>query len=121
MRYPKFEEKLRQNIDSSQLNNRNPYFGIVLTYDPETNTATVMTARPGSGKPGEIYRNVSCPQTLGVQMVAPEAGRPCQLSFPGGIQVEPIITSFFNPNHVEIDHRKQSVAKNEIPRFMMEL
>lgn len=121
MRYPKFEEKLRENISSSNFQGQSPNFGIVLDYSAETNTATVMSARPGSAKPGEIYKDVPCPQNIGVQMVAPEPGRPCQLSFPGGTQVAPMIVGFFNPRHVENDYMSNTLAKNDIPRFMMEL
>lgn len=121
MRYPKFEQKLQDNINSVELRNQKPTFGIILRYDPESNTATIMTARPGSAKPGEIYKGVPCPQTLGVQMVSPEAGRPCQLQFPPGQQTAPIIVGFFNPNHIQADHMQQTLAKNDIPRFMMEI
>lgn len=59
-------------------------YGIVLHYDSTENVATIVLSRPGSDEPGEIFSNVPCPVTNGIQTVAPEIGRAC---FPAGTRV----------------------------------
>lgn len=122
MKNPKFEQKLRENVvDRAAMQNSQPGHGIVLTYDKEKNTATVLMSRPGSELPGEIHSGVACPSTVGLQTAAPEPGRPCLVMFKDGTQSYPMITHFFNPKFEEIDYERQYYIKNDIPRFMLEL
>lgn len=122
MKNVKFEEKLRRNIvDTAMREDYAPTLGIVLQYNSETHQATVVTARPGSQQVGEAFHNVPCPQTNGVQTVAPEPGRPCWLGFPNGTKNSPVIISYFNPSYRENDYRTQNYAVNDTPRFMMEM
>lgn len=122
MKYVQFENKIRDNI-VKDVNRQNfaPSFGMVAEYDRETNTATVVTARPGSNQMGEIYRNVPCPVTVGVQAVAPELGKPCQLTFPNGTQGAPMISQFFNHDFRKYEYVRHYEAVVDTPRFLMEL
>lgn len=121
-RHVKFEEKIRTNIvDDANRKEYAPTHGIVLRYNPETNRADIVTAKPGSEQLGEIYKDVPCPQMNGVQSVAPEAGRPVWIGFPSGTQNKPVITSYYNPSYHDNDHAKQYDARSDIPRFMMDL
>lgn len=118
----KYHEEIRRDVvDPALRQNHAPTYGIIMSYDPENNQATIMTARPGSDQMGEVYKQVPCPQNNGVQSVDPEPGRPCVLSFPNGTQNSPIITAFFNPRYQENDYAKQTRARNEIPRFLTEI
>lgn len=115
-------EQIRENIVSVEnRKNHTPTMGIILSYDRDTNMATVMTAMPGSFDTGEQYSHVPCPSNIGVQGVAPEPGRPCTLLFPYGNHANPIILNYFSPNYQKHDRDKQSRAQNELPHFMTEL
>lgn len=122
MRYVKFEDKIRNNIvKDSMRQDYTPSMGIVLKYNREKHEVTIVTARPGSNQLGEMYTRVPCPQTNGVQTVAPQVGRPCWISFPNGEQSSPVVTGFFNPYYRDNDFENESIAINDTPRFMMEL
>ena len=122
MKYPKFEKAIQERIVQPDAHRRNaPSKAMVLNYDRVSNTAQIMTVRPGSEQTHEIYNRVPCPQSSGVQTVSPEFGRMCWISFPGGSLNTPVITSFFSPNHSTTDYEKHSVAKNDLPHFMRRL
>lgn len=122
MGYPKFEEALKTKVVAPALaQTRQPGYGLVMGYDPHTNTATVLTAQAGTNVPGQLYHNVPCPVTPGVQGVAPEIGRPCWLSFRDPQTSTPMIVAFFSMNYEEKDYKDQTKAINTIPHFMSEL
>lgn len=122
MKYVKFEEKIKENIVKDTFRQNNvPTTAMVLRYDREKHEVDIVTEKPGSNQLGEIFRRIPCPQFNGVQTVAPEAGRPCRISFPDGVQSNPVVISFFNPFYRENDYEKQGIAVNDTPRFMTEL
>lgn len=122
MSYPKFEEALKKKVVKPALARKEqPGYGIVVGYDPEFNTATVLTAKHGTDVPGEMFFNVPCPVTPGIQGVAPEIGRPCWLAFRNPESPTPIIVSFFSMNYQEKDYLPQNEAVNPLPRFMTEM
>lgn len=122
MKYPKFEEAIKNNIVNPAINQtKQPGYGLVLDYDPVNNTATIITAKHGTDRPDQLYYNVPCPVSPGVQGVAPEVGRPCWLVFRDPQSPTPMITHFFSFNHLDKDYRDQNQTNNLIPRFMSEI
>jgi hypothetical protein len=122
MEYPKFEERLKDKlINPAAMQRERPGYGMVIDHDRAQNTATVLMAQPGSDQPGEYFTNVPCPIIMGVQMVAPEPGRPCWVVFKDGAENAPYISHYFNPSHEKNDFHQQYDVVNEIPRYIMDL
>ena len=123
MANPKFENKIKQNIVAPNTQQRNMSgYAIVLTYNGNTNTASIQMGKPGSPGLGKIYKDVPCPTNIGLQGVAPELGRPCFVDFKGNgnsSDYYPVITTFFNHVYNEIDFEKQNTAVNNIPRYIL--
>lgn len=95
-------------------------FGIVQTYDPATNTATVLMSAPDSDELGDLITNVPCPVTLGIQNVAPEPGRPCWVVFKGAQNDrKAMISHYFNHQFEKFDHPKLYNARSSIPRYSL--
>lgn len=118
-KYPKLTKSIKENIVQAHAQQQAvPGYGIVMNYEPSTNTATVLMASPGSDQPGEIHKEVMCPTNIGVQSVAPEPGRPCWVVFKNNNIAFPIITNFFNHVYDQIDYTKQTKAVNPLPKFM---
>lgn len=115
------QRKINRSIEQAQLRTAQPGYGIVMEFNEEENTATVLMAYPGSDMPGEFYKNVPCPTSSGIQTVAPEVGRPCWIAFKDGLQSSPVITHFFHHSFGDMEYDKQYTAENNVPRFMLEL
>lgn len=113
--------KIGEEIASANKREFQPGYGIVISYDEEDNTATVLLAEPGSDAPGQFFNSVPCPTTPGIQSVAPEIGRPCWVSFRDGLQSSPVITHFFHHSHADMEYDQQYYAINSTPRFLMDL
>ena len=94
--FPKFSQKLTDSINLSAQQTVQNSIGVIVSYDPITNTAAVVATNRGSEIPGEIYRGVPCPRPMGVQSVAPEQGCQCFLSFKDGKRANPVIVSYHN-------------------------
>lgn len=121
-RMPQFEQAIKDRIvDPAARQNNTGGYAIILEYNRDNHTATVLVARPGSKTPGETIKNVQCPIYPGVQQVDPEPGRPCWVVFRDGVKTSPVIVSYYSPNYAEIDRRRQTVTKNYTPRFMMDM
>lgn len=122
MRYPKFEEKLKQQVLNPTLQqNYGPGDGMILSYNPVHNTATVLMSQPGSDEIGRIERDVICPSVMGVQAVSPKMGDACAVQYYDGTKTKPFITHFYNDFYEQSDYRRQFIAENDVPRFMMEM
>lgn len=118
---PKFESKLQDKIAQPGIDQMaHDGYGIVLGFDSNNNTATVLMSNKGSDAPGQTYTNVPCPTSIGVQMVAPDRGRPCWIAFKDSSYQYPIITAFFNPIYSQIDYTKQTQSITTTPRFMFQ-
>lgn len=97
-------------------------YGVVLSYDPASNTANVQMSKQDTSEMGQVYKNVPCPTNIGVQAVAPEQGRPCWVDFKGsGTSSDyfPVITTFFNHVYSIIDEPRQSPSVNNTPRYIL--
>lgn len=119
-KYPKFEQAIRENIvDAAEAQKAQPGYGIILDYDPTYHTATVMMADAFSDQPGELLYGVMCPTTVGLQVTAPEPGRPCWVVFRANDRNNAMITHFFNHVYHKIDYIRNTEALNTIPRYML--
>lgn len=95
-------------------------YGIVQSYDTRTNTATVLMSSTDSDAVGDILTNVLCPVTLGIQTVAPEAGRPCWVVFKGERNdKKAMISHYFNHRFDTYDYSKQYNTNSSMPRYML--
>lgn len=120
MQHPKFEEKVNQAIVKPAMEQASKAtYGIILDYNQFKNTASVLVSHPGSDAPGEAFYNVPCPVHLGVQGQAPLPGRPCWVAFKDTTNWFPIVVAFFNHIYEDVDFDKQTIAKNNIPRYMI--
>lgn len=117
-----FQDKIRkQVVDPAMRQAAAPRYGFVLSYNPIDNTASIALTSPGTDDLGEIFNNVPCPTSIGVQTVAPEAGRPCWVQWKDNNEAFPIITHFFNHAYTKIDYSKQTKAENNTPRFFLNM
>lgn len=119
---PKFEKKIKDNIITparQQINTSG--YGIIMNYDPGMNQATVMMSAMGSDFYGQMYHNVPCPTNIGVQVVAPEPGRPCFVNFKDNNDSYPVIVTYFNHVYAQVDFSRQTTATNNTPRYMLDM
>lgn len=117
---PKFDKHLRDKIDIADNQRSKPRHGIVTAYDRENNTATVLLSDPTTDVPTDVLTNVPCPVMLGIQMVAPEPGRPCVVIFKGASESIPYITHFFNHRYGKYDYDRQTQSSTGVPNFMLQ-
>lgn len=119
MKHPKFDQALENKINNVKQQQSSSGYGVLLKYDPIMNTATVAMAAPGSDAMGELFNDVPCPVTLGVQGVAPTAGRPVWIDFKDNSNAYPVITHYFNHVYHDVDYMRQTQARSTIPRYML--
>lgn len=116
--------KNKQDLDDTLLKNRyqkntNGTIGTIISYEKMTNTATVVISKQETSDIDEIITGVPCPTFLGVQMVAPESGRPCWIVFKNGDVTQPLITHFYNHLYSKYDYPKQMGSSNIIPTYLL--
>lgn len=122
VQHPKFEGKIRRKIvDESEAQKKRPGYGMVMKYNKYRNTASVLMARRGSDRPGEIYEEVPCPTELGVHKTAPEVGRLAWLEFKDDSGGKPVITHFFSTDYHGKDFYNHIKINNSIPNYLGEL
>lgn len=119
---PKFDNYIKSQADRTSAQQATSRYGIIQDYNPSTHTATVLLPDQDSDAIGEILRNVPCPVTLGVEMVAPEAGRPCWVAIRRGQSSRgAIITNYFHHNFSRVDGPKKANLRSGVPSFMSRL
>lgn len=117
---PNFEKHLKETLRQDRAETNTPRPGIIQSYNPDANTATVLMVDIDTDLPGEIMTNVICPVYMGIQMASPQAGRPCWIAFKGGRNdKKAVITNYFNHNYQVFDKTKQSASNNGIPRYLL--
>jgi hypothetical protein len=116
--YPKFDQKINDHISASKFQESKTRPGLIMIYDKETNTATVLLDERRSGAIGDIVNRVPCPFTYGVQAVAPSAGMRCLVGFRNDSERDPYVISYMiDP----LDTSKIIINNNidtGIPKFM---
>lgn len=117
----RFNQSIKQTISTASDQAALPGYGMILDYDANYNTATVVMAAQGSGGIGEVYKDVPCPTTSGVQQSAPTPGQPVWVVFKDNVQTYPVITNFFNHVYNKKQFLQQSRAVNNTPRFIYDM
>lgn len=120
--YPKFEQKIYERVVQPQLEQgAQPGYGIVMDYNAQENTATVLMSSRGSEDVDQLYTKVPCPVYMGVQSAAPEKGRHCWVSFKDNSTNYPVVTHYFNHFYSNIDYDRHNLAVNVTPRYMLNM
>jgi hypothetical protein len=115
----KFEDHLEKRAKGEHNKRVTDRQGIVLGYNPMTNTASVALSGQDSDLVTDIIKNVPCPTYNGMQLSAPEAGRHCWVTFKGGRESQPMITHFYNHDYQKYDYRRMNKSKSDIPKYLM--
>lgn len=61
MNYPKFDQKINEQIQTSRMQQAKNRVGTVASYDKNTNTATVILESQYSDMIGNVVSDVICP------------------------------------------------------------
>lgn len=119
---PNFDQYLRDAMSQMEHETNTPRPGIIQSYNPVSNTATVLLVGVDSDVPHQVLTDVICPVYMGIQMAAPDSGRPCWVAFKGGVNDnKAIIVSYFNHNYQRYDYAKQTIADSGVPGYMLGL
>lgn len=117
--YPKFDQKISDQIDNSRFQQTKTRPGVISSYDKYTNMATVILDERHSGTVGDILNNVPCPFTYGVQTVAPSPGTRCLVSFRSDSERDPYIINIMNDQYETGKIISNTSVDTGIPKFMV--
>ncbi len=117
--YPKFDQKITDMIGTAEMQKQKTRFGVVASYDKNTNTAKVMIENRYSDQMTDVVTNVSCPMIQGLQSVAPEIGARCLVAFKDGTEAMPYILSFYATPHDMSPLMYNSASDMGIPRYLI--
>lgn len=116
--YPKFNNKIQNQIDSSKMKQSKSRPGLIMGFDRKTNLATVILDDPLSGQIGNIINGVPCPSVMGIQSVAPEPGTRCLIGFRDDNENYAYIISYFNEPSKRSGNMHDYVVNTGVPKFM---
>ena len=94
--YPKFDQKINDQIALSKMQQAKPRIGTVVQYDKYTNKAVIVLQSQYAGTIGNIIKDVPCPMIYGIQIVSPEPGDECMVGFQDDNERMPYIITFIN-------------------------
>ena len=114
----RFESHLEDKIKRDAGQKVTDRQGVILSYNPLKNTATVALSGQDSDRITDIIKNVPCPTYNGIQLSAPEAGRHCFVTFKGGRESQPLITHFYNHDFERYDRDKVTKSVSDIPKYL---
>lgn len=117
--YPKFDKKIQDQIDLTNLKAAKTRPGTVTSYDKVTNTATIIVDEQFSSGVGNVLRLVPCPLIRGVQQVAPTVGTRCLVGFRDNNENSPYIINYFDDTKNKTNYYYNYTAKTGIPRYMV--
>lgn len=117
--YPKFDKKIQEQIDLTNLKNSKSRPGTIMNYDKVTNTATIILDEQFSESVGNIISNVQCPITRGVQSVSPVLGSRCLVGFRDNNEMHPYIINYFEDYVSKSTYLTNYTVRTGIPRFMV--
>jgi len=117
--YPKFDKKINEFIDNKRFTQTRTRPGVVISFDKKKNTANILLEDKMSGDIGNILREVPCPDTQGVQTVAPLAGARCMVGFRDDNERYPYIVSFINDINYQAKNRVHYSVETGIPNFLI--
>lgn len=114
----RFEKHIDNKIAADRSVRTTDRNGIILSYNPKTNTATVALSGQDSDDMGDIVKNVPCPTYHGLQLCAPKMGRPCYVVFKGGRESQPMITHYYNHSYEKFDYESMTNSHSTIPKYL---
>jgi len=117
--YPKFDKKITEMINSSQIQRERPRYGILVSYDRSKNTAKIMLEDRYSDSISDVLTNVPCPFTAGVQTVSPEPGARCIVGFRNATETNPYVISFYVTQADMSGLTRNDYAATQVPRYLI--
>lgn len=117
--YPKFDKKIQDQIDLSNLQQSKTRPGIVISYNKANNTAVVVLDDRNSNLMGNILNDVPCPVTRGVQAVSPSLGTRCLVGFRDVNESSPYVLNFFEDTRRNHNFISNYIVDTGVPRFMV--
>ena len=116
--YPKFDQKINEQISTSHMQKSKTRVGTVANYDRIKNTAVIILESNYSNTVGNIIKDVPCPTIYGLQSVAPEPGDRCVIGFRDENERLPHVITFLSDTY-NGRTTNSSIANNGIPRFLI--
>jgi len=119
---PRLDKHLGDTYRSqSQQETTTGRYGIIMSFNKYTNTATVMLVQENTGAIEGLYKHVPCPVYPGVINAAPRPGEQCWVEFKGRSSAHPIITHYFNHLYKEYEYTERSNANVGVPKFSLNI
>lgn len=118
LNYPKFENKIQNQIDQSKMRQARGRPGIIMAYDIRTNSASILVDDQMSGQIGNIMHDVPCPVNVGVQTVAPEPGTRCYVQFRDDNEGSAYVAFYFDQHQVSSSYSRNYTINTGIPKYM---
>lgn len=117
--YPKFDQKINDQIANIKFQETKTRPGIVMSYDKFTNSATILLEERNSGTIGDIINNVPCPFNYGVQSVSPHSGLRCIVGFRNSVEKDPYIVTFYTDPYDTTKSIINTSVDTGVPKFMV--
>jgi len=117
--YPKFDQKIQNQIDLTSMKMAKTRPGMVLSYDKQNNTARVLLDEQFSENIGSVLESVPCPVTKGVQSVSPSVGTRCLIGFRDNNQASPYILNYFEDTRLNTSFMVNYTVNTGIPKFLV--
>lgn len=117
--YPKFDKKIQDQIDMTNIRAAKTRPGTVMGFDRVNNTATVVMDDQFSDSVGSVVSNIPCPFTRGVQSVSPTIGTRCLVGFRDNNESHAYVINFFDDVPSIANYYRNSMVNTGIPRFMV--
>lgn len=117
--YPKFDKKIQDQIDLTNLKASRTRPGTIMNFDKINNRATIVLDEQFSESIGNVINNVPCPVTRGVQSVSPVIGSRCLVGFRDNSETSPYIINFFEDTVSKSSFLNNYTVRTGIPRFMV--
>jgi len=118
--YPKFDQKIQDQINLTALKQSKTRPGMIMTYDKAGNSATVILEGQSSELMGNVIRNVPCPVIRGIQSVSPVMGTRCLVAFRDNNEANPYIVNYFEDTNINPTFYSNYTVNTGIPRFMVD-
>jgi hypothetical protein len=116
--YPKFDNKIQNQIDLSRMRQAKTRPGVIMQFDKKSNLATIILDDAYSGQVGNIISSVPCPAIMGVQNVAPEPGTRCLVGFRDDNENKAYVISYFEESNLGSNYSSNYTVNTGIPKFM---
>ncbi len=116
--YPKFDNKIQSKIDNARMRQSKTRPGVVMKFDPITNSADVILEDQYSGEIGNILSGVPCPTLPGIQTVAPNPGTRCLVGFRDDNERFAYIISLFEEGTLDSNYMYNYTVNTGVPKFM---